>query len=219
VRCSDYRYDVTTWGAARAFVDLDRPFDDVQGEPRRATDVTDLFGFVPAIDDAFLRSLLGKDAGAVDSAFRGIGVQLDGDSIGGIARSDLYVVNIDTVAFHSSDPPAGWEAGRYGVQPADNHQAGKPSTGVHLSVEAGALSGAEALGPAGKWVGGAQVFPLGDLNPGAAVTFDVLLSVNTVQTVTPKPAAIASGARLPLRGAAPVGPLKIWRSEASRRVR
>ena len=226
VACSAYRYDVTMLGVARAFVDLERPFDDVEGEPPRAIDVTDLFGFVPAIDDAFLRSLLGKDVAAINAAFQAIGVSLDANTVGGIARSDLYVHNRDVIAFHSNDapigaagavPPFGWETGRYGVRGIDSHEAGKPSTGVHLSVEGARLNGMEAFGPGDKWVGGAQTFALGDLNPGATATFDVLLSVSTVQTITAKPAGAALGAALPVLGSAPQGTLKSWQSDPSRR--
>jgi hypothetical protein len=218
-RCSDYRFDVTTWGTARAFVDLDRPFDDVPGEPMRALDVSDLFGFVPAIDDAFLRSLLGKDEAGVDAAFLSVGVQVDSETIGGIARSDVYVHNVDAAAFHSNDPPVAWEAGRYGVRPNDNHESGKPSTGVHLSIESGALTGAEVLGPTEKWVAGAQTFALGNLPPGGSATFDVILSVSTVQTVTPKPTAITVGDALPVVQPRAGGALKVWRNESSRRRR
>jgi hypothetical protein len=227
VNCRDYRYDVTMSATARAFVDLDRPFDDVEGEPARATDVTDLFGFVPGIDDAFLQGLLGQDEAGVDAAFQSVGVLLDPTSVSGIARSDLYVHNVDITTLHSNDapigagsaaPPFGWEIGRYGVQGVDSHAVGKPSTGVHLSVESGTLNGTEAYGPDAKWVGGAEAFALGDLNPGQTVTFDVLLSVYTVQNVVSKPAGIA------LRGAAraserAAGPLKAWRPGESRRAR
>jgi hypothetical protein len=186
VSCGTYQYDITMRGTARAFVDLDRPFVDEEGQPRRATDATDLFGFVPALDDAFLRSLLGKTEAAIDSAFRGIRVTIDPATIAGIARSDAYVVNDDLVAFHSNDAPLAWEVGRYGVRPNDNHEVGKPGTGVHLSVESGTLNGTSSIGPGDKWVGGAQVFSLGNLNPGGSVTFDVLLSVSTTQSVTPR---------------------------------
>jgi hypothetical protein len=198
IPCSSYQYDVTMLGVVRAFVDLDRPYDDVEGEPTRATDVTDLFGFVPAIDDAFLQSLLKKDEAAVDAAFKAIGVILDPNTISGIARSELYVHNTDVVGFHSNDAPiSGWEVGRYGVNGIDSHVVGKPTTGVHLSVESTVLNALDVFAPGNKWVGGAQAFPLGDLAPGATATFDVLLSVNTVQTVTQPPAAVPIAARVP----------------------
>ena len=202
VKCSEYRYDVSMTAHVRAFVDVDRPFVDVEGEPARATDVSDLFGFVPSINDAFLRSLLGKDAAAIEEAFRAIRVIPDADTINAIARSELYVRNIDIVSFHSdnapiridapkdaveADGPFGWEIGRYGMHGTDNHIEGKPSTGVHLSIENAKLNGREVFRPAEKWVSGAQVFALGDLNPDATAVFDVLLSISTAQEVTEAP--------------------------------
>jgi hypothetical protein len=41
-------------------------------------------------------------------------------------------------------------------------------------------------------VSGAQVFSLGDLNPGGTVTFDVLLSVGTDQAIVARPAGAAA---------------------------
>jgi hypothetical protein len=189
----------------RAFVDLDRPFEDTEGQPTRATDVSHVFGFVPAIDDAFLRSLLKKDEAAVDAAFRGVGVIAPPEMISGIARSEIYVHNADIVSLHSNDAPigsagdapSGWEVGRYGVSPADSHAVGKPSSGVHLSVEGGTLNGQDSFSPGNKWVSGAQAFALGDLNPNATATFDVLLSVNTVQTVFDTPAAAPASPAAP----------------------
>jgi hypothetical protein len=210
VKCSDYRYDVTLTGRVRAFVDLDRPFDDVDGEPHRATDVTDLFGFVREIDDAFFRSLLGKSEQEIEAAFRGVRVIPAAQTIEGIARSELFVLNTDVVSAHSkqapigiasAEPPFGWEVGRYGERPADNHIEGKPSVGVHLSVEKATLSGTDVFRPDSKWVAGAQMFDLGDLNPSATATFEVLLSISTEQSVTERPGA--SSAARPEPGTAP----------------
>ena len=200
VRCSDYRFDVTMTGTARAFVDRDRPFQDVQGEPTRATDVSRIFGFVPQIDDNFLQSLLGKSVSEINAAFQAVRVTIPPQLADDIARSDEYVRNHDVTTFHSNDPPLGingsaplgWEVGRYGVSPTDSHVTGKPGTGVHLSVEAGRLNGIDTFSPEQPWVSGAQVFSLGDLNPGATVTFDVLLSVGTDQAVVARPAGAAA---------------------------
>ena len=192
--CHGYRYDVTLDGTARAFVDVDRPFDDVQGEPRRATEVTDLFGLVPAIDDAFLRSLLGLDEAAIDERFRSVGVAIDPDTVADIARSEVYVVNDDYIAFHSkvppigaedvTMPPRGWEVGEYGKFGIDSHVTGKPQTGGHLSVERKTLNGLAVFRTGTKWVSGTQAYALGDLNTDQTVVFDVLLSVSTMQTQT-----------------------------------
>jgi hypothetical protein len=202
VPCNAYQYDMTMRATVRAFIDFDRPFEDEEGQPPRATDVTDIFGFVPAIDDAFLRSLLGKEEAAIGAAFRAIFVGVPPEIISGIARSETYVVNDDVVAFHSNDapigiedvsnPPFGWETGPYGVFPADSHVVGKPPTGVHLSVEGGTLKGPASFEPGAKWVRGALVFALGNLNPRASVTFDVLLSVSTVQAEMQRASAVSS---------------------------
>jgi hypothetical protein len=60
-------------------------------------------------------------------------------------------------------------------------------------------------------VSGAQVFALGDLNPGATVVFDVLLSVVTVQTVTPAPTAAAGTALAPVLGSGAPGGTVLFR--------
>lgn len=218
VKCSDYRFDVTMSGTARAFVDLERPFRDVQDEPTRATDVSEIFGFVPQIDDAFLQSLLGKSASAIEAAFRGVGVTIPPALVADIARSDEYVRNNDVVTLHSNDPPLGvngvaplgWEVGRYGVSGTDSHATGKPGSGVHLSVEGGSLNGTDTFSPARPWVSGAQVFSLGDLNPGATVTFDVLLSVGTNQSVVRALGAAGAGLS-PAAAVTPLGKMLLGR--------
>ncbi len=101
----------------------------------------------------------------------------------------------DFITFHSNDTPVGWEVGRYGVEGIDSHVVGKPGSGVHLSVESGALSGSDGFFPAELWVSGAQQYNLLSLNdldvllPGEMVSFDVLLSIHNV--TTPEPATNA----------------------------
>jgi hypothetical protein len=214
------------WATVRAFVDLDRPFDDVEGEPPRAFMVNTLHGLVPEIDDAFLQGLLGKDEAGINAAFLAINLSLDPDSVAAIARSELYVHNVDVTAFHSNDapigangvePPFGWEVGRYGVRGIDNHAIGKPSTGVHLSIEAQTLNGLDAFAPGDEWVSGAQAFALGDLNPGATATFDVLFSLNTAQSVTEKPTIVSPQAGFVGPVPPPAGKMKMWRGDGAAR--
>jgi hypothetical protein len=88
----------------------------------------------------------------------------------------------DLVAFHSSLEPTAWEVGFFGQETIDDHAWGKPSVGVHLSVENNSLNGTDFFDPPPPnelWVSGAQRYNLGALLPGASVTFDVLLSIRT----------------------------------------
>ncbi len=103
-----------------------------------------------------------------------------GESAGFDTRSGQSVVHRDTLALHADREPGGWEAGYYGRNGVDNHVLGKPGVGVHLSVEANTLNGRDWFAPPEEhWVSGAQVFDLGDLPPGAAVTQALLLTVHT----------------------------------------
>ena len=92
----------------------------------------------------------------------------------------------DFIAFHSKVAPTALEIGHYGIDPIDNHGTGKPSDGVHLSVESNwqgapynARQGTDSFAPANLWVGGAQRWDLPTLAPGASTSFDVLLSILT----------------------------------------
>lgn len=98
----------------------------------------------------------------------------------------------DTVAFHSSVTPTAYEVGRYGVDGVDGHDIGKPTSGVHLSVEADALSGVDSFAPTNpdKWVSGAQRFNIGSLAQTETKIFDVLVSIDTETQVIPLPAAV-----------------------------
>ncbi|MBT8445608.1 MAG: VPLPA-CTERM sorting domain-containing protein, partial [Gammaproteobacteria bacterium] len=191
--CSAYHYDTTMMATTRAFIDLDRPFEDAPGEPPRAINIDGLFGFA-GIDDAFLESLLGLDEAGVEAAFAAIFVTLDPDTVAAIAAAEVYAINDDIISFHSREAPIpfGWETGRYGVEGADSHVVGKPSTGVHLSVEAASLSGVDEFDPGDKWVSGAQVYLLGDLAADETASFEVLLSISTAQSLTavPLPASL-----------------------------
>jgi hypothetical protein len=94
--------------------------------------------------------------------------------------SGLMAVHSDTVALHANRAPSGWEVGRYGIEGIDSHSLNKPSVGVHLSVEAGVLSGLDNFGPTNHWVSGALQFELGTLAPNASTNIDFLMSIGTV---------------------------------------
>ena len=94
----------------------------------------------------------------------------------------------DYIGFHSSVAPSAFEIGHYGIagNGLDNHVTGKPSDGVHLSIEANWLTapfstrkGTDAFNPASRWVSGAERWDLADLAPGASASLDVILSIRT----------------------------------------
>ena len=94
----------------------------------------------------------------------------------------------DFISFHATSAPTAHEIGYYGIEGngVDDHGIGKPSEGVHLSIEANWLTapystrqGTDFFAPPTRWVGGAQRWTLGNLAPGQSVSFDVLLSILT----------------------------------------
>lgn len=109
----------------------------------------------------------------------------------------------DYIAFHSSAAPTADELGAFGVG-ADNHSIGKPTDGVHLSIENNwndqpysARRGTDsyAVGTNGAlWIAGAQRWNLGTLAPGASVSSSVLLSILTGTNVSGQPGGDTSPA-------------------------
>lgn len=94
----------------------------------------------------------------------------------------------DLIGFHAKVPPSAFEVGAYGIADGgiDDHSLGKPSDGVHLSIENNWQSAPcldrknrDSFAPASPWVGGAQRWELGDLAPGQSATFDLVLSLLT----------------------------------------
>jgi len=78
----------------------------------------------------------------------------------------------DFIGFHASAPPTAFEIGQYGIEGngVDNHGIGKPSDGVHLSIENNwqsapfdARQGTDTFAPSHRWVAGAQRWALGNL--------------------------------------------------------
>lgn len=116
----------------------------------------------------------------------GIGGEGEGEEIGG------GFIHEDTITFHSSVMPTGWESGRYGIVGIDDHATGEPSVGVHKSITAGlGLNGVDGFFPGDLWVSGAQEYGLGTLANGATASFDVLLSIETETTTVPEPTTFA----------------------------
>jgi hypothetical protein len=94
----------------------------------------------------------------------------------------------DYIGFQSSVPPSAYEIGYYGIEEngVDFHVVGKPSEGVHLSVENNWQSapyasrqGTDYFAPAQRWIGGAERWTLGSLGAGQSVSLDVILSLCT----------------------------------------
>jgi uncharacterized repeat protein (TIGR02543 family) len=99
----------------------------------------------------------------------------------------------DYIAFHAAVPPDALEIGHYGIEGngVDNHGIGKPSDGVHLSIENNwqsapynAREGRDHFAPPTPWIAGAQRWTLGSLGVNQSVSHDVLLSILTGTRVT-----------------------------------
>ena len=119
-------------------------------------------------------SLAGIDAGSAGA----------GSSVAGLE---------DHISFHSKVAPTAFELGGYGIEGngVDDHVLGKPSDGVHLSVEDNwqnppysTRQGTESFAPPTRWVAGAQRWSLGNLVAGQNANFDIVLSLLTGTKVT-----------------------------------
>ncbi|MCB1279182.1 putative Ig domain-containing protein [Prosthecobacter sp.] len=94
----------------------------------------------------------------------------------------------DLIGFHAKTAPTAFELGYYGIEGngIDDHNVGKPSDGVHLSVEdnwqhapyAG-RQGRDNFAPPTRWIAGAQRWDLGSLAPDQTVSMDIVLSLLT----------------------------------------
>jgi len=120
-------------------------------------------------------------------------VTLAGVDAGSAGAESSAVGLEDYIGFHSKVVPTAFELGHYGIQGngVDDHVVGKPSDGVHLSVEDNWLDtpystrlGTDSFAPPTRWVGGAQRWNLGNLALGQAVNFDINLSLLTGTKVT-----------------------------------
>ena len=100
----------------------------------------------------------------------------------------------DFIGFHASVAPSAFEIGHYGIEGngVDDHALGKPSDGVHLSIEDNwqnppynTRQGTDYFAPPQRWIGGAERWNLGNLTVGQSVSLDVILSVRTGTRVVP----------------------------------
>jgi len=107
----------------------------------------------------------------------------------------------DFIGFHAASAPTAREIGYYGIEGngIDNHSMGKPTDGVHLSIEHNWLGapydsrqGTDFFAPPARWVGGAQRWELGNLAPGQEASFEVLLSILTGTKVPAGPGSLGS---------------------------
>lgn len=94
----------------------------------------------------------------------------------------------DFLAFHASRVPSAFEIGHYGIEGngADDHAVGKPSDGVHLSIEANwqgspysSRQGTDWFQPSNRWVSGAQRWEMGNLAADQSVSMDLVMSLRT----------------------------------------
>ena len=100
----------------------------------------------------------------------------------------------DFISFHATVAPSAFEIGHYGIEGngVDDHAIGKPSDGVHLSIENNwqtapysTRQGTDEFAPAQRWVAGAQRWELGTLLAGQSISLDVLLTLRTGTRVNP----------------------------------
>ena len=100
----------------------------------------------------------------------------------------------DYLGFHANVAPSAYEIGRYGMEGngLDDHSIGKPSDGVHLSIEDNWQNppystrlGTDDFAPPERWVSGAERWNLGTLAAGQSVSLDVILSLRTGTQVVP----------------------------------
>lgn len=99
----------------------------------------------------------------------------------------------DFLGFQASVVPSAFEIGHYGIEGngIDDHVTGKPSDGVHLSIENNWLTppyttrqGTDGFAPTNRWVSGAERWNLGALTVGQSVSLEVILSLRTGTRVT-----------------------------------
>ncbi len=118
-----------------------------------------------------------------------------GQSYGFNSTNGQIFLHKDTLAFHSKVQPSAYEVGYYGKQGVDDHIIGKPSVGVHWSVETNALHNTDFFTPSElRWVSGAQCITNGTLGPGASFTNEFLLTVKSTSSFA------FSGANVVVRG-------------------
>ena len=114
---------------------------------------------------------------------------IDPNSVGVSGSSDVGLH--DYIGFGASVAPTAFEIGNYGTASVDDHVTGKPSDGVHFSIEDNwshapysTRQGTDSFAPAEPWVAGAERWNLGTLADGASKSLNVVLSILTGTAVS-----------------------------------
>ncbi len=141
-----------------------------------------LHGFISQRGQFDNRSYVGKlPEYQYDMTMSGVDASAAGDQSSSIGLEDL-------IGFHSNVAPSAFEIGHYGIEnnSVDDHSVGKPSDGVHLSIEDNWTNGPflarknrDSFAPADRWISGAQRWELGTIAPGQSVSLDIMLSLLT----------------------------------------
>lgn len=141
-----------------------------------------LHGFISQRGQFDNRSYVGKlSEYQYDMTMSGVDAGAAGDQSSTVGLEDL-------IGFHSKVAPSAFEIGHYGIENngIDDHSVGKPSDGVHLSIEDNWTNGPylarknrDTFAPADRWISGAQRWELGAIAPGQSVNFDIMLSLLT----------------------------------------
>ncbi|MDW8381748.1 MAG: hypothetical protein RMN51_06535 [Verrucomicrobiota bacterium] len=135
-----------------------------------------LFQFVHGLESA-CATYDDRDYGGPLGEFR-YDLTLQGRSVARDTRTGLNVVLHDVLTLHLDRAPAAWEGGYFGRLNVDSHVQGKPTVGVHWSVETNALNGVDWFDPPeGRYVSGAVAVDLGDLGAGQSAAQTFLLTV------------------------------------------
>ena len=115
-------------------------------------------------------------------------------TLAGVSADGLGGGLEDFLTFQATAAPTALEIGYYGIEGngVDNHSIGKPTDGVHRSIEENWLTapydtrqGTDSFAPPQRWVSGAQRWALGNLADGQSVSFEVVLSILTGSLVPP----------------------------------
>lgn len=103
-----------------------------------------------------------------------------GKSYGFDTRTMETVEHTDTLSVLFNRMPDGYELGNYGIKGVDSHEVGRPSAGVHVSVESDSFNSMDYFNTSGTgWVSGALRFPLGSLAAGEKTSITALLAIQT----------------------------------------
>jgi len=141
-----------------------------------------LHGFISQHGQYDNRSYAGKlSEYRYDATMAGVDINSAGTESSSIGLEDL-------IGFHAKVAPTAFEIGSYGTEGngIDDHVTGKPSDGVHLSIESNwqsapfaARKGRDTFAPASRWIAGGQRWDLGALSVGQSASFDIVLSLLT----------------------------------------